>query len=262
MADEYLYSSGKNKTSARPTKSGIPITDISEQNSYNLVYVPVKPGRYTAVNFVMNRLPKQSEGLTHLYANTAGARIKFPFIGTRIGLFIQKAVGNGKLSIDIDGVAYDTLDTGDTEVDIYNLPYMIATDLTPGEHVLTLTKIDSNVVSIQGFLVDDANGAQSFSRSVIDLHQSLDDSRGQPVNIPTTDVVIFNVDTWMTSAVITNTTASPINVTLKDGNGRNVIGAFPVPANDIRVIKANVMFYGGIKAIASATGCYIVIGGQ
>ena len=51
---------------------------------------------------------------------------------------------------DIGGVAYDTLNTGDAEVDAYNIPYMIATDLSPRDYILTLTKVDSSVVSIQG----------------------------------------------------------------------------------------------------------------
>jgi len=236
--------------------------NAQEQKAYNLVLIPPKPGRYSATNFAFNRLPKQLDGLTHLYGNTAGAQIKFPFTGTRVGILIQRAVANGKLSIDIDGVAYDTLNTGDAEVDAYNIPYMIATDLPPGEHVLTLTKVDSNVVSIQGFLVDDANGAQVFARSAIDYHHMFDDSRGQPVNIDTGEKTIFNVDVWMINATVTNTTSSPINVTIKDGNSRAVVGPFPVPANDIRSIQGPVMFYGGIKVSASATGCYIVVGGQ
>ncbi|WP_225519223.1 hypothetical protein [Priestia megaterium] len=126
-----------------------------------------------------NRLTKQLDGLTHLYGNTVGAQIKFPFTGTRVGILIQRAAANGKLSIDdIGGVAHDTLNTGDTEVDAYNIPYMIATDLPPQDHVLTLTKVDSSVVSIQGFLVDDANGAQVLARLAIDYHHMFDDSRG------------------------------------------------------------------------------------
>ncbi|PFJ03217.1 hypothetical protein [Priestia megaterium] len=236
--------------------------NAQEQKSYNLVFIPPKPGRYSATNFAFNRLPKQIEGLTHLYGNTAGAKIKFSFRGTRIGILIQRAAGNGKLSVDIDGTAYELLNTGDSEVDAYNIPYMIATDLPPGEHVLTLTKIDSNVVSIQGFLVDDANAAQAFTRAAVDYHQMFDDSRGQPVSIDTGEKTIFNVDVWMRNAVITNTTGSPINVTLKDGNSRSIVGPFPVPANDFRAVPGPVVFYGGIRVSASAAGCYIVVGGQ
>jgi hypothetical protein len=235
----------------------------SEQKSYNLVFVPPKPGRYTSTGgFVLNRWAKQMEGITHLYSDTAGGQIKFAFSGTRIGVLLQRAVGNGKISIDIDGMAYGVVDTGDTDVSAYNVPHIIATDLPQGSHTLTITKIDSSVVSLQGFLVDDANSAQSFTRSAIDYHQTLDDGKGQPLNISTTGVVVSNIDMWMVNAIITNTTGSTINVTLKDGNDRSIIGAFPVPANDFRAIPGPIMFYGGIKAVASATGCYIVVGGQ
>ncbi len=69
----------------------------------------------------------------------------------------------------------------------------------------------------------------------------------------------------MRSAVVTNTTfttLSLVNVTLKDGNSRSIIGLFHVPANDFRSIPSPVMFFGGIKVSPSATGCYIVGGGQ
>jgi hypothetical protein len=129
-------------------------------------------------------------------------------------------------------------------------------------HNLTITKLDTNGTSIAGFLVDDASTATRHIATIVDYHMSLNQSFGNPININASNTIIVGFDFWILNAVVTNTTSSPINVTLKNWVNAVILGPFPVPANDFRAIPCPLFFGGGMQALASATGCFITIGGQ
>jgi hypothetical protein len=141
---------------------------------------------------------------------------------------------------------------------------MIATDLPDGEHLLTITKPDNLNTSLQGFLVDDASMAQTFVRANFNYHEMLETAGTAltPISVGTSDTVVRSTDTWLLNATFTNTTASPINITLKNGNGTVIVGPFPILANDIRQLQGPIFFGGQSKAVASATGVIMTLGGQ
>jgi hypothetical protein len=234
---------------------------VQEQNSYDFVFIPPKNSSYSTSGFTLIRGAKQMDAMYYLFSATAGNKLIYRFRGRRIGLSLGKATNYGKISFDIDGVAYGVFDASDTDAIYYNVPYVVATDLTDEEHILTITKLDSNGTAIQGFLVDNTSYGQVYSRAATDFDNTYDYTMGIPKTVGTTDTVINTFDFWTDSVVMYNSTASPITVTLKNGAG-NVFGAFIIPANDSRVINAKMYFAGGIKAIATATGCSIVVGGQ
>jgi hypothetical protein len=247
------------KLSGSNMEDGIP---QEEQNAYNLLFVPPRPNNHLATSHGLNRWGKIMDGFVHLYSTTAGGTVKFRFRGRRVGILAGKNSSHGKLAFDVDGTAYGVLNCADTDGSYYNIPFIVATDLTDDEHVLTITKIDANTTSVQGFLVDDASGAQTFTKSAPDYHAALDDSNAAPKAVGTSDTSFSAVDTWAHNITVTNTTASPINVTLKNNAGAAVVGPFPVAANDIRQINGPIYFAGGLKASASAVGSILTLGGQ
>lgn len=247
------------------------LINTSEQNSYGLVFVPPKD----KVNVVTSgwgfgHYASLMAGFKHMTSTTQGGYIHFRFTGRRIGILLAKMKGYGKLSFDIDGTDYGQYDTSFADwyqsvtTLLYNNPVMIATDLPDGEHVLTITKPDNLNTSIQGFLVDDAGTAPIFMKANFNYHEMLETTGIglTPISVGTTDTIIRNTDTWLLNATFTNTTASPINITLKNGNGATIVGPFPIPANDIRQINGPLFFGGTSKAIASATGVTMALGGQ
>lgn len=191
---------------------------------------------------------------------TNAATMRFKFQGRRVGVILGVGSGYGTLSFNIDGTSYGTYSADNSDT-LYNIPHTIATDLSGGEHILTITKTDTKTNYIQGFLVDTASSAPILSKNTVDYFNMLRLS-SSTVAIGTTDTSLNPNSTIMLNTVITNTTASPINVTLKANDGTAVIGPFPVPANDFRTIPGPIYFSNGMKAIASATGCIIAMGVQ
>lgn len=244
---------------------------VQEQTSYGLVFVPPRFN----VNFVtsgwgVGHYAHLMDGFKHIVSTTQGGYIHFRFRGRRIGILLSKNKNNGKINFDVDGTDYGQYDSSfadwyqSTTTTLYNIPVLIATDLPDGEHVLTITKADTLNTSIQGFLVDDSGTAPIFLRANFNYHEMLDTTGVAltPLSIGTSDTTIKGGDTWLLSATFTNTTASPINVSLKNGNGSVVVGPFPIPANDIRQLQGPIFLGGTSKAIASATGVIMTIGGQ
>jgi hypothetical protein len=138
---------------------------------------------------------------------------------------------------------------------------MIATDLPEGEHVLTITKPDVKTTAIQGFLVDDAGNAPIYQRTAINYHEMLETGAPSwPTSLSTTLTTIRSIDSVLLNASFTNTTASPITITLSSSSGTMMV--FPVPANDMRQITGPIFFSGSLKAMASATGITMALGVQ
>jgi hypothetical protein len=200
------------------------------------------------------------EAFNYLNSATAGHYVKYRFRGRRIGVLVQRAVTGGVLAFDVDGTSYGSFNTGGADNTYFNVPYTIATDLTDAEHLLTITKSDSTTTSILGWLVDSASAGRTWVRASIDYHQQLDETKGLPISILTTDTSITYLDSvWMINAIITNTTDAAIVVTLKNNAGAAIIGPFSVAANDIKSIQGPIYFAAGLKASAAAEGCRIVV---
>lgn len=243
------------------------LINTQEQNNVDLVFVQPRLGAnvyLTGMN--VGKSASLFDGFNQIYDTAAtysyGA---FRFRGRRIGILLNLYSTFGILGFDVDGVDYGTYDLSkfaptapNTQ---YNVPYMIATDLPDGEHVLTFTKVTSNPISISGFMVENSANVETFKRVGINYHDMLDGNLAGVKAIGTTDTTINSMDTWVSSMTFTNTTASPINVTLKN-NTSTLIGPFPIPANDVRQLQGPIFFKAAFKAIASATGVNLVIGGQ
>lgn len=240
-----------------------PQVPTQEQTAYGWVFIPPRPYNPVVVGWSYSSHSKYADGFIHLNSISNGSQIKFYFKGRRIGVLFSRVSGNGKLAFDVDGTYYGTVDTSTPADTVYGGQdsYTVASNLMDGNHVLTVTKVDTNLTAVHGFYVDDASAAQYFTRSAPDYQQALYPLL--PVSIGTTSTAVrASVDFWMLNAVITNTTASPINVTLQNGAGTAIAGPFPVPANDIKTIPGPLYFGSGMSAIASATGCTIAVGGQ
>lgn len=84
---------------------------------------------------------KQFVGIPMLEATTAGATITLEFEGTAVGLHVTAGPDVGILDYTIDGKAYPPLDQFTEWSDRLHIPwaYMLAADLKPGKHTLTLT---------------------------------------------------------------------------------------------------------------------------
>lgn len=241
---------------------------VQEQTSYGLVFVPPRNSNIVLANMGLGHYAQLMDGFKHITSTTQGGYCHFRFRGRRIGILVSKTTGNGMLSFDVDGTWYGQYDTSYNDdynrgAIIYNIPYIIAVDLPDGEHTLTITKPDNLNTSIQGFLVDDAGHAPTFMQANPNYHVMLDSDSISPApwNLTTSDTIIRSTNTWLLSATFTNTTASPINVTLKNSTGV-VVGPFPIPANDIRQLTGPMYFGGSLKASASTTGIIASFGGQ
>lgn len=243
---------------------------VQEQTSYNLVFVaPNKNTNVVLSSWSVDHYSQFGAGFKNMGSVTQGGWVRFRFWGRHIGVLLAKASSYGILNFYVDGtfyLSYDTSQVGDPSINptLYNIPVMIASDLPDGEHVLTIMKQDSLSTSIQGFLVDDAGNADHFITSGINYHKMLETTGAAsgPQPIGTSATTVRGTDTVILSATFTNTTASPINVTLTNGSNNVIAGPFPIPANDIRQITGPLYFLGSMKATASATGVNVTIGGQ
>lgn len=245
------------------------LINTQEQNNVDLVFVqPRLNSNVVLTNMSIGKAANLFDGFNQIYDTAATYSYgKFRFRGRRIGILLNFYSTFGILGFDIDGTDYGTYDLSkfapaapNTQ---YNVPYMIATDLPDGDHVLTFTKLNANPISISGFMVENSANVQTFMRTGFNYHDMLDNTGvgAAPTAIGTTDTSIRTIDTWAHTIVLTNTTASPINVTLKS-NTATIIGPFPVPANDIKQISGPIFFKAAVKAIASATGVNIYMGVQ
>lgn len=237
--------------------------NTQEQNAYTFVKVPIRQGSVQYSNFAFSKWAKNIDG-PYLASGTLGGYIKFKFRGRRIGIEFTRQIGYGVLGFEIDGIVYDSLDTSSTDTLTYNVKYIIATDLFDEEHILTITKMDANSTTVSAFLQDDAAAAPTFVQAMTNYHVDLDEARAVPTTIGITDTAlpVSGFDLWAYSFMFTNTTAAVINVTLKNNAGTVIAGPFPIPANDVRPIPGPLYFAGGAKVIASATGCFVTMGGQ
>jgi len=240
-----------------------PTTDpvlVQEQSAYEWVFLPLRSQNYVASGFAIAKWGRSMEAFNYLNSATAGHYVKYRFRGRRIGVLLQRAATGGVLAFDVDGTSYGSFNTGGADATYFNVPYTIATDLTDTEHLLTITKSDSVTTSLLGWLVDSAGAGRAWTRVSIDYHQQLDETKGLPVNILTTDTSITYIDSvWVLKAIITNTTAAVINVTLKNNAGASIVGPFPVAANDIKEVQGPIYFASGLKVSADAEGCRIVV---
>jgi hypothetical protein len=238
---------------------------VQEQSARDFIFVQPRLGSNLALNsMTVGKSASQFDGFNHIYDTSATyAYGSFRFRGKSIGILLGLHPTFGTLGFDIDGVDYGTYDCSKSSPTngVYNVPYIIADDLPDGEHILTFTKLTSNAISIQGFLVENSGNVQTFMRTGFNYHDMLDGNLAAPKNIGTTDTTIHPVDTWAHSLTFTNTTASPITITLKN-NTATIMGPFSVPANDIRQIQGPIFFKAAFKAIASATGVFLTMGGQ
>jgi hypothetical protein len=242
--------------------------NTTEQSSYNWVFVPISSSNFITNGWSVSQYAQYSNGFKVIQSTTQGQYVHFRFRGRRIGIVLAKAQTYGKLSFDVDGTWYGQYDESFADwyqsntSQLWNIPYVIATDLPEGEHLLTITKPDALQTFICGFMVDDAGHAPTFGGN-FNYHQMLDTSNQmQPKAIATTYTSLRNTSTWIYNLTLTNTTASPINITLKNGDGNVMFGPFPVPANDIRQIQGPIYSNGNLSAIASATGVFAILGGQ
>lgn len=239
--------------------------NVTEQSSYDFIFVqPRLNSNVVLTNMNVNKFATLFDGFNQIYSSTAGATCQFRFRGRRVGILLTKNSTYGVLAFDVDGTDYGTYDcsqiaSGQT---IDNLPYIIATDLPDGEHVLTVTKLDTNSISIQGFMVENSGNVQTFMRTGYNYHDMLDGNLSSPKAIGTTDTTVDSIDIWVHNFTFTNTTASPINITLKSITNGVVVGPFPIPANDVRQLSGPMFFSGGLKVVGSATGVTMTIGGQ
>jgi hypothetical protein len=242
---------------------------VQEQSAYNLKFIPPNKNSLIVSGWSVDHFSQLGAGFKNIGSVTQGGFIRFRFYGRHIGVLLVKASANGILNFYVDGTFYKNYDcsqVGDPSLNpsVYNVPVMIASDLSDGEHILTIMKEDAKNTGIQGFLIDDAGNGQYFVTTGVNYHQSLEvgGAASGMVQVGTTSTTIRGTDTWILCATLTNTTASPINVTLINGVGNSIAGPFPVPSNDIRQIQGPMYFQGSMKASASATGVSITIGGQ
>lgn len=242
--------------------------NTTEQNAYDWSFViPNLKSNVVTNGWSLSQYANLSKGFKLLQSSTQGQYVHFRFRGRRVGILVGKNVNHGKLSVDVDGTDYGQIDCSfadwyqsNTTI-LYNVPFVIATDLPEGEHLLTITKPDAKQTFICGFLVDDAGHAPHTAN--FNLHEMLDNTgtANQPATVSTTGTIIRTTDTWLLGASFSNTTASPITITITNGNG-NTVMVFPVPANDMRLINAPIFLQGTSKATASATGVIMTVGGQ
>jgi hypothetical protein len=245
------------------------LLNTQEQNSREFVFVqPRLNSNLVLSNMTVGKSASLLDGFNQIYDTSAAYSYgSFRFRGKRIGILLGYYPTFGILGFDIDGVDYGTVDCSKNAPanGVYNVPYIIATDLPDGDHILTFTKLTngaSNTISIEGFMVENSGNVQTFMRIGYNFHDMLDGNLATTAkSIGTTDTTITPVDVWVHNLTFTNTTASPINVTLKNNTGV-IIGPFPVPANDIRQLSGPIFFKAALKAIASATGVNVLIGGQ
>lgn len=255
---------------------------IEEQSGYSLSFIPCRVGfPASATGWSDWWYPSNADSSYAKYSTTINASsLVFGFRGRRVGLVLNRQVSLGALAFDIDGQSYGTFDANTYDGTRPNpsggnftsgqLPLMIAIDLDDRDHLLTITKLDSHISFIYGIVVDDASASQYYTRSILDYQNSV--APNTPVAIGTSLTIIKPISAYATStvillnAIIYNTTASTIYVQLQDGSGNVVVGGgsqgFPVSAGDFRQIPGPLYFTNGIKAIASATGCTISLGGQ
>jgi hypothetical protein len=241
---------------------------VQEQTSRNFVFVPPRVGSNLVLNNMsVGKSATLFDGFNQIYDTSATySSGQFHFRGRRIGILLSLYSTYGILGFDIDGVDYGTYDCSKnvpTGTVLSNVPYIIATDLPDGEHILTFTKLSggTSTISIQGFMVEDSGNVQTFMRTGYNFHDMLDGNLANVKAIGTSDTTINSVDTWVHNLTLTNTTASPINITLKNNTGI-LIGPFPVSANDVRQLSGPLFFKGSFKAVATATGINLTMGGQ
>lgn len=247
------------------------LINTNEQSSYDFTLIPPSLKTNMVTNgWGLGHYSQLSATFKNASSTTQGGYIHFRFRGRRIGVLLSKFKNNGILSFDIDGTDYGQYDTSFADwyqsgtTTIYNVPYLIATDLPEGEHVLTITKPDNLNTAIQGFLVDNTGTSPQFIKSNYNYHEMLETAgiAGTPLAVGTSYTTIRNTDTWLLNATFTNTTATPINITIKNGNGAVVVGPFPIPANDIRQLQGPIFLSGTSQVMASATGVIMTLGGQ
>lgn len=226
-----------------------------EQSSRNLVLVPINAGNVALSNFTIARSSSVT-GFQYASSSYAGGTLTFLFYGSRIGIQTTRGSNFGKLTFMIDGMAFPTLDTSTTLGSFYNVPSMIATNLSDGPHTLTISKLDGNITAISGFLVDDSATANYYVRAGMDLWAM---NPIDPVAVGLTDTTVASSAIWGYITIF-NTTASPITVTLK--TSFTTFAVLSVPANGVLAIPNPIYCNGSLKANASATGCNITIGGQ
>lgn len=243
---------------------------VVEQNGVNFVYVQPRVGSNVVLNNMqIGKAAPFLEGFNQI-TDTASTYSygTFRFRGRRVGILVGLYPTFGVVGFDIDGVDYGTIDLSKNAPSggIYNVPYIIATDLPDGDHILTFTKLSSmtsNGLSIDGFLVENSANVQTFIRTGFDYHDMLDSSgvATTPTQISTTSATLRSMDTWVHNFTISNTTANPVTVTLSSFY-TTIIGPFSIPANDVRQLTGPIFFKGGIKAVASASGVFVTVGGQ
>ena len=228
---------------------------VQEQSAFSLIPVPL-----TASNaYISNGIITTSDQVSfsgYKWDNSAdGATMTFNFTGRRIGVVVTLANNFGELSFAIDGTAYGTLNTGGFgthQRDDY--PITIATDLTPGDHTLVVTKMDSKTTYITGFLVDSASGIDFYRKVMIDYKKTY----GTIFNVadcPTAPSAKTGLGGVLLSAVMTNTTGSVITITFYDDS--TAICIIPVPANGNAYLPSPIGFTYNLKISASASGLMI-----
>jgi hypothetical protein len=238
---------------------------VQEQSARDFIFVQPRLGsNLVLTGMSVGKGAALFDGFNQIYDTSSTYSYgSFRFRGRSIGILLGLYPSYGILGFDIDGVDYGTYDCAKNSptVALNNVPYIIANDLPDGEHILTFTKLTSNAISIHGFMVENSGNVQTFMRTGYNYHDMLDGGLSTSRSIGTTDTTIITLDTWVHSMTFTNTTATPINVTLKNNTGV-VMGPFPIPANDIRQLSGPIYFKAALKIIASAVGVNVSIGGQ
>ena len=109
-----------------------------------------------------------SSGGTRIASFQPGATAQIRFSGTQISLIYGAHLSHGIAKIDIDGIAYPSIDMY-APVGLSRVEKLIATGLSPGEHVLTITVSSERNVVIDAVRVggEPSTGQNQVTGSVI-----------------------------------------------------------------------------------------------